>query len=102
MKLHRADAVAHLEGEPCIHVEGDMGGHLADDAGEFSGRHLIRRIIDIPELDEYLGPGLGIGAAVESGELSRLHLGHMIAAPYCLAVISKRQAAGWTCRQAVE
>ncbi len=102
MELHGTDAVADLESQLRIHIERDMLGHLADDACEFSGGHLVGRIVHVPELDEDLRPGLGIGAAVETCEFSRFHFRHMIAAADGLAIIVEGQPAFWMVGEAAQ
>ncbi|EJC85623.1 hypothetical protein Rleg4DRAFT_7510 [Rhizobium leguminosarum bv. trifolii WSM2297] len=46
---------------------------------------------NVPQLNEDFEPGFRIGAAVKGRELSRLHLGYMIAGFYLPAVVGEDQ-----------
>ena len=72
VKLHGRDAIANLECQSGRQVQCDMFRHLADDGRELLCRHLVGRVVDVPKLDEQFRPTLGIGAAVERRELTRL------------------------------
>lgn len=61
-----------------------MIGNLANDRGELARRHVGSgsvALIDIPELDEDLGPSLRISTAIQRRKLSGLDLGDMVAGP---------------------
>jgi hypothetical protein len=80
-----------------------MIGHLPDYRRELARRHVCPTLfVDIPELDKDLGPGLGVGAAVEGRESSRLHLGDMITGVDWVAVIREHQGRIRSGREDVE
>ena len=70
-----------------------MLGHLADDCCELSGGHVRSfALLDVPKLDEYLGPSLRIGPAVQRREMPRLDFGHVVARLHRPAAIVKDQS----------
>ncbi len=83
----------------------DMIRNLANDRGELACRHVGSGsvvLIDIPELDENLGPSLRISTAIHRRELSGLDLGDMIAGPDGLAIIGEYERGIRCYRQDIE
>ena len=70
-----------------------MINHLADDPGELARRHVVAILVHIPELDEDLGPGLRVSAAIQSRELARLDLGDMVSGLHFPPIIAEDQGA---------
>jgi hypothetical protein len=92
MKLNGGNAVAHLEGEPCIHIERHVLGHLADDRHKLSGRHVGPfALFDVPQLNEDFRPGLRVCSAVKGRKRSSLDLGDVIAGLHRPSVIAEHQ-----------